>query len=107
MGLVLTLRTGLNICYLFHLLYLFALLFTTHIVDLVGPLFSLLRCFLSLGYSVMPSQQSKPSISQRNFVFPKIRRLHKAIVTAVEEKYYGFDLQQTQRSFKDHFAEAE
>ena len=55
----------------------------------------------------MPSQESKPSNSQRNFVFPQIRRLHKAIVTAVEEKGHGFDLQQTQRSLKDHIAEAE
>ena len=70
-------------------------------------MFSLLRCFLSLGYSVMPSQQSKPSNSQRNFVFAKIRRLSNAIFPAVEEKYYCFNLQQAQRSLKDHFAETD
>ena len=69
--------------------------------------FSLLRCILSLGYSVMPSQQSKPSNSQRNFVFAKIRRLNKAILNAFQEKDNGFDLQQAQRTLKDHFAEAE
>ena len=94
--------------YLFHLLYLFVLLFTTHIVYIVCPLvFSLLRCVLSLGYSVIPSQQLKPSNSQRNFVFNKNRRLNYAIFTALQEKDNGFDLQQAQRSLKDHFAEAE
>ena len=55
----------------------------------------------------MPSQQSKPSNSQRNFNFAKIRSLNKAIVTAFQEKDNGFDLQQAQRTLKDHFAEAE
>ena len=55
----------------------------------------------------MPSQQSKPSNSRRNFVFTKLRRLNKVIFTPVEEKDHFFDLQQAQRSLKDHFAEAE
>ena len=55
----------------------------------------------------MPSQQSKPSNSQRNFVFAEIRRLNNAIFTAFQGKDNCFDLRQAQRSLKDHFAEAE
>ena len=55
----------------------------------------------------MRSQQSKPSNGHRNFVFAKIRRLNKTIFTVVEEKDLGIDLQQAQRSLKDHFPEAE
>lgn len=55
----------------------------------------------------MPSQQPKPSNSQRNFVFAKIQRLNRAIVTAIEENDHSFDLEQSQRSLEHHFAEAE
>ena len=82
--------------------------YNSHSLHSLRPLvFSLLRRILSLGYSVMPSQRSKPSDSQRIFVFAKIWRLNKAILTAFQEKDNGFDFRQAQRTLKDHFAEAE
>ena len=55
----------------------------------------------------MPSQESKPSNSQSNFVFAKIRRLNKTIFTTFQEKDNGFDLQLAQRTLKGQFFEAE
>ena len=92
MCLVLTLHIGLNVFVLFVIFVCFVVYNSHSLLSLPPIVFSLLRCILSLGYSVMPSQQSKPSNSQRNFVFAKIRRLNKAIVTAFQEKDNGFDL---------------
>ena len=92
---------------MFYLLYLFALLFKIQILLSLPPVSSLLRWVLSLGYSVMPSQQSELSNRRRNFVCAKFRRLNEVIFTAVGDEDHGFDFQQAQDSSKDHLAETE
>ena len=70
-------------------------------------------CFFSaaLCSEIRLFSHAKPTIKalqqSKKLCFAKILRLNKAIFTAFQEKDNGFDLQQAQRTLKDHFAEAE
>ena len=75
-------------------------MFTNHIGYLACALVFLVREKVSRA-------KPKPSNCLGHFVPDKIRRLNKAISTAIDEEIPAFDLHQTQRSLKDHNVEVE